>query len=366
MTAPSRSRRHRGAGAGRDPRHPLCRADGCHHPDLDYIDRSLQPDRDLWRIGEAELHRDRVRRRRRRRYLLRSFDRPVVAAVQRHHQRTERRQRHRYRDPRRRQPARRFRQPLQSLRPRGSQCAQSTQRPAGDRRADQRLPVDDGLYEFVVRSVERRRRQSDRRRRAGFCAGAGRKPAVGYRASLQFRAPKRRRRNKPSISAGAPGARPWRRRKTRRQSGGRLRRRHGKRLRLRRRHGLPRHAGFSLRLCARRRRHQLERGGKSRHRAERQLPGRRPRHHALGAVLSVRRAGFRQSLVHHQPHRGRRPSHRQIRRPELRGARRSRLPLRRAGHRPDHRRDALCGVAGAGLPHAGLFRNRSHRRRAWD
>ena len=29
----------------------------------------------------------------------------------------------------------------------------------------------------------------------------------------------------------------------------------------------------------------------------------------------------------------------------------------------DHRRDALCGLAGAGLPHAGLFRNRSHRRR---
>ena len=158
------------------------------------------------------------------------------------------------------------------LRPGRPQRAQSIKRPAADRRADQRVPVDDGLYEFVVRSVERRWRQPDRRRRAGFCAGAGREPAVGYRASLQFRtrtpAPRqtfdqrwsawgsayRRAANStatpwsaPAMSRRAITASPPER--------------------------SPRHAGFAVRLCARRRRHQLERGGKSRHRAERQLPG---------------------------------------------------------------------------------------------
>ena len=54
----------------------------------------------------------------------------------------------------------------------------------GDRRRDQRVPIDDGLFESVDRSVDGGGGQSDRRRRAGLCAGTGREPAVGYRASL--------------------------------------------------------------------------------------------------------------------------------------------------------------------------------------
>ena len=58
------------------------------------LSRRVQPDRDLWRLGEAEQHRDRVRRRQQCRYFIWSFDRATAAAVQRHHQRAECRQRH--------------------------------------------------------------------------------------------------------------------------------------------------------------------------------------------------------------------------------------------------------------------------------
>ena len=64
-------------------------------------------------------------------------------------------------------------------------------------------------------------------------------------------------------------------------------------------------------VCTRWRRHQLELGAKLAA-AGATLPGRRLCHHAFRAGLSVRRARLRQSLVHHQPHRGRRPSHRKF------------------------------------------------------
>ena len=64
-----------------------------------YVDRRVRSDRDLWRLGETEQHGDRDRglRQRRSRCVLRGLARPVVAAIERHRQRTERRQRHQYR-----------------------------------------------------------------------------------------------------------------------------------------------------------------------------------------------------------------------------------------------------------------------------
>ena len=134
---------------------------------------------------------------------------------------------------------------------------------------------------------------------------------------------------------------------------------HGKRLWFCRRHGLSRRPRPQARLRARRRRHQLEYRARARRRAERLVPGRRLRHQALGSGLPVWRARIRQQLVHHQPHRGRRPVNRELCRPELRRAAGNRL--------------SLCGAAGSGhyalrcladpvVPHAGLQRDRSHRR----
>ena len=214
------------------------------------------------------------------------------------------------------------------------QCAHPARRPAGDRGADQRVPVDDGLYESVVRSVERRWRQPDRRRRAGFCAGAGGEPAVGYRAGLCVDPDKNAAHNKASTSAGSPGVRPmaappnstaipW----------------SAPAMSPRAITALPPAwitAPRRIRFTALRSPAAAPIGAWREISAPGGATASRlgvPRHHPLGAVVSLRCACLRQSLVHHQPHRESATAHREIRRPELRGARRSGLSLRRAGHR---------------------------------
>ena len=84
-----------------------------------------------------------------------------------------------------------------------------------------------------------------------------------------------------------------------------------------------------------------------------------------GPGLPLRRARLRQSLVHHQPHRGRRSAHGIVPRPKLCGARRGRLSLWRADHRVHYRRDAIRRITGAKLPHPGLQRDGSLGRRLW-
>jgi autotransporter-associated beta strand protein len=114
------------------------------------------------------------------------------------------------------------------------------------------------------------------------------------------------------------------------------------------------------RFRARRRRHQLVAGAGDRRRQERRLPGRRLRHDTMGLGLSRRRARFHQPLDVDRPLRlCRRSSHRELQRAELRRARGKRLPLcdllRRA--------HALRGDPIADVPHAGIHRDRSQRRR---
>ncbi len=83
----------------------------------------------------------------------------------------------------------------------------------------------------------------------------------------------------------------------------------------------------------------------------------------FGAAYLSGALAFANHWFTHQPHRARRRSHREIPGPELCRARRGWLSLRPASHRVHHRRHALCGGAGAGLPYAELQRNRFDRRR---
>ena len=119
-------------------------------------------------------------------------------------------------------------------------------------------------------------------------------------------------------------------------------------------------AGHGGRLRARRRRHQLEPRAGAGWRQERCLPGRRLRHNARGSGLSRHRLRLCTALDVDRPHRLRgRPSHRCIRRAEFWRTHRGRL-----SHHHDARRlHALCGAAGAKLPHALLSRDRPDRRR---
>ena len=108
-------------------------------------------------------------------------------------------------------------------------------------------------------------------------------------------------------------------------------------------------AGHDGRFCARRRRHQLEPRAGAGWRQERRLPGRRLRHHARGSGLSRHRLRLCPALDVDRPHRlRRRPSHRRVQRAEFWRTHRGRL-----SHRHDAGRvHALCGAAGAKLPHA--------------
>ena len=117
-------------------------------------------------------------------------------------------------------------------------------------------------------------------------------------------------------------------------------------------------AGFSLG----RRRHQLGTGARSRRWQERRLRRRRLRQDPIRPLVSRRRARLRRSPVHHQPHRVRRSTHRQLQRPELWRPRRDRLPLCGAAADRPH---ALRRRVGAELPHAELHGGRCHRRRFW-
>ena len=80
---------------------------------------------------------------------------------------------------------------------------------------------------------------------------------------------------------------------------------------------------------------------------------RRLRQDPIRPLVSRRRARLRRSPVHHQPHRVRRSTHRQLQRPELWRPRRDRLPLCGAAADRPH---ALRRRAGAELPHAELQR----------
>ena len=213
--------------------------------------------------------------------------------------------------------------------------------------------------------VDGRSGSGRRRARRRLCAGAGGEFPARRRARLNAACSRRRRKRRTrSTSAGPPGARPsaaparptampWSARTMSPRDD----------LRFCRRHGLSRHARHRARLRARRRRHQLGSGARSRQRPQRCVPGRRLRHARISVrptvaaalafanhwITTNRIAALGDQLTAHFDG------------AELRRARsKPAIAMRRL---PTARRHALCGVAGAELPHAGLQRNRSHRRR---
>jgi autotransporter-associated beta strand protein len=114
----------------------------------------------------------------------------------------------------------------------------------------------------------------------------------------------------------ARGRRLWRQQQREWKCDRRLQQRHCEHLRFRRRDGLSCHAEYRPGLRARRRR--LELGPVHRgHRTQRRLSGRRVWHNPRGASLPGRRARLDQSLVHDQPLRAWRSTHRELRRTEL-------------------------------------------------
>ena len=195
----------------------------------------------------------------------------------------------------------------------------------------------------------------------GFAPERAGEPAARYRARLCLGA-EGAAASDASISAGPPGARltaaATRTNGNPTVGSNNVTAQH---LRLCRRHGLSRHAEHGIRLRARRRRHQLGAGQRARQRPQRCLPGRRLWHHAIRAGLSRRRARLRQSLVHDQPHRRSATSS-----PRTSTARATARGSKAAIASPCCRRLGVtpyARVAGAGLPHAELQRDRSDRRR---
>ena len=146
-----------------------------------------------------------------------------------------------------------------------------------------------------------------------------------------------------------------------RRSGGRLQQCHGEHLRLCRRHGLSR--SRRTRWWASRSPAPAPIGGLANALGTGRSDALQAGAYGISWFGPAYLAGalvVHQSLVHDQSHRARRSLDGELRRPELWRAARRRLPLRRAA---DVRRDAVWRRAVAGLPHAGLQRDRRDRRR---
>ena len=211
------------------------------------------------------------------------------------------------------------------------------------------------------RAGRRRRRSSDIVR-----AGAGQACRLTSRWLMRSRCIRSRRAGaQASISAGPPGLEASAARARRTATPLSARQRHRYRLRLRRRHGPTTSRRAPITALRSPAAAPTGIGASARQRTQRPFQaGVYGTTHFGPAYLSGALAFANHWFTTNRIAVGD-ESHRELRRPELRGARRSRLKLRRAGHRLHRRCHAVRGLAGAGLPYPELQRDRSLRRRFW-